>query len=201
MVLKLWCLVRKLLWPNWSVLRKAGTGTWVLGLCPDTRWSVGFIATNWHPARLGLVGNILKNHQPYPHPTPSINALRLCYLSLQCLNVDYHFVLSPLFGFALTLFAVVARRHTICRICFSRGIFSLGATIIYRGGGGLECLPGHIYLFHQDGKLCFLHLRIGCISTMPCGHLVISPIFSTKIFCPKKLQPPPPSILMVAPLL
>ena len=38
------------------------------------------------------------------------------------------------------------------------------------------------------------------ISTMPCGHLFISPIFPTNIFISKKNYKPP-SILMVAPLL
>ena len=37
------------------------------------------------------------------------------------------------------------------------------------GGGGL----GIFFLFHKgDEKLYFFHLRIGCISTMPCGLIV-----------------------------
>ena len=60
---------------------------------------------------------------------------------------------------------------------------------IWGGGGALEFLPDHFYLFHKgDGKLYFYHLRVGCISTMPCGHLFISSIFPTKIFISKKLQ-------------
>ena len=71
---------------------------------------------------------------------------------------------------------------------------TLGAKYLCDGGGGvdlgdLEFLPDHFYLFHKrDGKLSFF--RIGCISTMPCGHLFISPIFPTKIFIKKKSSPP-----------
>ena len=38
-----------------------------------------------------------------------------------------------------------------------------GATIRYGGGGGVEFLPGHIYLFHKgDGiKALFFHLGSG----------------------------------------
>ena len=46
---------------------------------------------------------------------------------------------------------------------------------------GQFLMPGHFYLFHKGNeKLYFFHLRIGCISTKPCGHLFISLIFSTQ---------------------
>ena len=58
-------------------------------------------------------------------------------------------------------------------------------------GGGLEFLPGHLFLFHKwDGKLYFFHISIGCISTMPCGHLCISPFSPKKIWIPKNSTPP-----------
>ena len=91
-----------------------------------------------------------------------------------------------------------------------------GATIKYQGRG-LEFLPGHFIYFTREMEIFIsfffffffffkslksqkflifisLHLGIGCISTMPCGHLFISPIFPHKIFISKKLQPPPPQI-------
>ena len=45
------------------------------------------------------------------------------------------------------------------------------------GGVGVG---GHFY--KDDGKLYVFHLRIGCISTMLCGHVFISPIFPTQIY-------------------
>ena len=63
-----------------------------------------------------------------------------------------------------------------------------GGTIRYLGGGGVFAWP---YLFHKGcGKLYFTSFRIGC---------VISPTCHTKIFISKKIQRPPPTILMVAP--
>ena len=68
-----------------------------------------------------------------------------------------------------------------------------GTTIRYRGGGG-GLVFAWPFLFISQGrwKALFFHLRIGCISTMPCGYLFISPVFSTKIFIKKK-----PSIIIV----
>ena len=61
-------------------------------------------------------------------------------------------------------------------------------------------VPWHFYLFHKgDGKLYVFHL--GCISTMPCHHLYIFHPFFHKKCISKKLQFPPPSILMGAPFL
>ena len=64
---------------------------------------------------------------------------------------------------------------------------------------GLELLPGHFcyFIFHTgDGKLYFFHLRIGCISTMPCGHFFISPLLPIlyspqNIFSQRTPSPPP----------
>ena len=49
------------------------------------------------------------------------------------------------------------------------------------GGGGQKFLPGHFCTSQRRWTIIF-HLKIGSISTMPCGHLFISPIFFTKIF-------------------
>ena len=60
---------------------------------------------------------------------------------------------------------------------------------------GLEFLPGHFYLFHKGaGKLNFYHLRIGCFSTKPCGHLFIALIFQNFPHTKKYFQntPGPP---------
>ena len=46
--------------------------------------------------------------------------------------------------------------------------------------------------------LYLFHLRIGCISTRPCGHLFISPIFPHKNIYFQK-TPGPLSIIMVTP--
>ena len=90
--------------------------------------------------------------------------------------------------------------YTLLAMCSCLSPSGGGGIIRYLGGGWSFCLA--ISLFHKgDGKLYFFHLRIGCISIIPYGQLFISPIFHTKIFISKTLQPPPPNILMVAPLL
>ena len=55
-----------------------------------------------------------------------------------------------------------------------------------------RCVHTHrpiMLIFVSQGrwKTLFFHLRIGCISTMPCSHLMlfISPIFPTKLFISK----------------
>ena len=55
------------------------------------------------------------------------------------------------------------------------------------GGGWSFCLA----ISQGRWKALSFHLRIGCISTMPCGRLFISPNFPTEIFISKKLQAPP----------
>ena len=52
------------------------------------------------------------------------------------------------------------------------------------GGGGAGVFGRPFFLFHKgDGRrCCFSHLGIGCIPTMPCGHLFISPISWTLIY-------------------
>ena len=47
------------------------------------------------------------------------------------------------------------------------------------GGPGVFAWP---FLFISQGRWdgLFVHLRIGCISTMPCGHLFIAIIFPQK---------------------
>ena len=85
---------------------------------------------------------------------------------------------------------------------------------ILGGGGEFFCLTIFIYFTREIESFIFVHLRIGWkylfqylyliifistsfvdkifISTMPCGHLFILPIFPTKIFISIKLQPPSP---------
>ena len=76
----------------------------------------------------------------------------------------------------------------------------MGTPLDIVGGGGAGVFVWPLFLFHKgDGKLYFIHLRIGFISTMPCGHIFISLIFPTKIFISKELQPASILILMVAP--
>ena len=68
-----------------------------------------------------------------------------------------------------------------------RDTIAKGATIRHLGRAGVS---------QVRWKTLFFHLGIGCISTMPCSHLFISPIFPTKIFIYKKIHP---SIPMVPP--
>ena len=92
-------------------------------------------------------------------------------------------------------------RPLLLRLCIMYTVcaYWLRQNTLVGGGGGLEFLPGHFFFHKADGKLYFFHLRIGCISTMPCDHLFISPIFPQQYLFKKKSSPP--SILMVAPLL
>ena len=80
----------------------------------------------------------------------------------------------------------------------------------------MEFLPCHFYLFHKGDWIFFfiwgtagnIYFNLYIIfistsivdrifiSTMPCGHLFIPPIFPTQLFISKKLHP---SILMVPP--
>ena len=78
-----------------------------------------------------------------------------------------------------------------------------GASIGYLGKGAgvflvffLNFAWPFLFISQERWKLSFIFftLRIGCISTNPCGHLFIPSIFPTKIFISKKIQwqPPPP---------
>ena len=49
---------------------------------------------------------------------------------------------------------------------------------------------GGVLISQGRWKAIFVHLRLGCISTTPCGHLSISPIFPTKMFISQNIQPP-----------
>ena len=62
------------------------------------------------------------------------------------------------------------------------------STIRYLGAAAWRfCLAIFIYYTREMES----YFRIGCISTRPYGHLFISPIFPTKIFISRKLQPTP----------
>ena len=81
---------------------------------------------------------------------------------------------------------------------YNLGIFRGPPLDIGGGGGGLEFLPGHFYLFHKgDGKLYFVTFRIGCISSLVAiylFHFSHSNIYFQKI----SRAPPPAIILLVA---
>ena len=57
------------------------------------------------------------------------------------------------------------------------------------GGAGAFAWP-FLFSSQRRWKAFFSHLRIGRISTKPCGHVFILPIFLIKIFISKKLRPP-----------
>ena len=61
-------------------------------------------------------------------------------------------------------------------------------TIKYLGAWGF-CRAIFIYFTREMESFICIHLRIGCISTMPCEYLFISPIFPTKIFIYKNSRP------------
>ena len=84
-------------------------------------------------------------------------------------------------------------------VLYLRGILCVwdlpSLTIRYLEGGGLKFLPDHILFISQERwKALFVHRRIGCSSTTPCGYLFISPIFPQKYLFPK--TPAHPLILM-----
>ena len=62
------------------------------------------------------------------------------------------------------------------------------------GGGDLTGAFTWPFLFISQGKwkTLFFHLRIGCISTIPCGHLFYFTHFPHKKNYFRKLQSPPP---------
>ena len=91
------------------------------------------------------------------------------------------------------------RYFVICIPCSNQRSGHGGGAIRYLGGGHHYISGGgHLeffawpYLFISQGrwKALFFHLRMGCISTMPCGPLYILPMLSTKIFILKKTHPP-----------
>ena len=67
----------------------------------------------------------------------------------------------------------------------------MGATIIDIGGAGFFAWP---FFLQGRWNALFFHLRIGCISTMPCGHLFTLPIFPTKLFIKKNPLAPPQTV-------
>ena len=93
------------------------------------------------------------------------------------------FVLLPLIAWAR-----VPHQHT--QVTLLRLGDISGGGIRYRGGGA--GVFGWPFLFISPREMViFFHLRIGCISTMPCGHLFMSPIFPTNFYFQKNSTPPP----------
>ena len=77
---------------------------------------------------------------------------------------------------------------------FDTGVILLRGPPLDIRGGGLEFLPRHFFFSEGRWKALFVHLRIGCISPMPCAIYLFHP-FPHKNMYFQKTPPVFPSIL------